>query len=261
MILITGYKGFIGSNLVKRFKPEELILVGCEDCFSSLFSIDWAKVTKIYHLGGISDTTCSDLDLLHEYNVSYTMELFTRAKIYNIPIVYASSASVYGNSYTYAYNPLNHYSISKANIDIWAESNLKDFKNIVGVRFFNVYGEGESHKGKQASPIHQFTKQALENKLIKVFKDSENCIRDFVWVEDVIDCILEDKPSGIYDIGTSNPVSFRYVAELIADKYNSSIEEIEFPEKLKHKYQFYTCARRHYSKEFISVGDYLARTV
>jgi len=257
MILITGYKGFIGSNLVKRFKPEDLILVGYEDCFSSLFLTDWAKVEKIYHIGGISDTTCTDFDLLHEYNVNYTMELFNRAKIYNIPIVYASSASVYGNSYTYAYNPLNHYSISKANIDIWVESNYKDFNNIVGVRFFNVYGEGEDHKGKQASPVHQFTKQALENKSIKVFKDSENCIRDFVWVEDVIDCMLINKPSGIYDIGTSNPVSFKYVADLIADKYNSTVEEIEFPEKLKRKYQFYTCARKHYDKKFITVEDYI----
>jgi ADP-L-glycero-D-manno-heptose 6-epimerase len=257
MILITGYKGFIGSNLIKRFKPEDLILVGYEDCFSSLFLTDWSKVTKIYHLGGISDTTCSDLNLLHEYNVNFTMELFNRAKIHNIPIVYASSASVYGNSLTYTPNPLNHYAISKANVDIWVESNYKDFKNIIGVRFFNVYGDGEDHKGNQASPIHQFTLQAKQNKNIKVFEGSDNFIRDFIWVEDAIDCIIEDKHSGIYDVGTSKPVSFRFIADLIAKKYNCSVEEIKFPEKLRHKYQFYTCARKHYNKQFMDVREYL----
>ena len=261
MILITGYKGFIGSNLVKRFDPNELILVGYQDCFTSLFLTDWSKVTKIYHLGAISDTTCTDLDLLHDFNVNYTMELFNRAKIYNIPIVYASSASVYGNSFTYSLNPLNHYAISKANIDIWVESNLDKFNNIVGLRFFNVYGEGEDHKLNQASPIHQFTLQAKQNNKIKVFEGSENCVRDFIWIEDVIDCILTDKPSGIYDVGTSNPVSFKFIADIIAKKYNVSIEEIEFPEKLKNKYQYYTCARKHYDKNFLRVEDYLARTI
>lgn len=258
MILITGYKGFIGRNLLKRFDSKNLILVGYENCFSSLITTDWSKVKKIYHLGGISDTTCDDLDKLHTYNVSYTMSLFEYAKIHNIPIVYASSASVYGNSYTYAYNPLNHYSISKANIDIWVESNLNKFKNIVGLRFFNVYGEGEDDKGSQASPLHQFTQQAKQYNKIKIFKDSENCIRDFVWVEDVIDCIIQDKQSGIYDVGTSEPVSFKYIADLIANKCNCSIEEIPFPEKLKHKYQFYTCARQHFHpKNFMSIKDYL----
>ena len=257
MILITGYKGFIGSNLVKRFNPNSLILLDSNNCIDAFHTLDWSKIEKIYHLGAITSTTCTDLDMLHVYNVSYTRELFGYAQIHNIPIVYASSASVYGNSYTYAYNPLNHYSVSKVNIDIWVESNLQKFNNIVGLRFFNVYGDGESHKGNQSSPIHQFTKQALENKAIKVFKDSENCIRDFVWVEDVINCILTDKPSGIYDVGTSDPVSFKYVADLIADKYNSSVVEIDFPEHLKNKYQFYTCARKHFDIEFKTVKQYI----
>lgn len=258
MIFVTGYKGFIGKNLMKRLNPDECILIDEENYYySSTRVTDWSKVTKIYHLGAISSTTETDVAKIFTKNIHYTLKLFERAIEYNIPIVYASSASVYGNSFTYSINPLNYYAMSKATVDYWMQDNIDKFTNVIGLRFFNVYGEGEEHKGSQASPIYQFTKQAKETGVIKVFEGSENFFRDFVWVEDCIDCMLTDMPSGIYDCGSSNYMSFYEVAQIIADKYNSDIQVIPFPDHLKEKYQKYTLSRNHFDKKFMTVREYV----
>jgi ADP-L-glycero-D-manno-heptose 6-epimerase len=258
MILVTGYKGFIGSNLLKRLGDQETYLTDNENWyFSGTEILPWDKITKVYHLGAISSTTETNISRIFIRNIQNSINIFSRACQHDIPIVYASSASVYGNSKDYQINPLNYYAMSKATVDYWVQDNIKEFKNIVGLRFFNVYGDGEEHKGSQASPIHQFTKQAKETGVIKVFEGSENYIRDFVWVEDIIDCMLTDMPNGIYDVGTSNPISFQTVAEIIAEKYNATIEIIPFPEHLKEKYQNYTCSRNHFDKQFKTVKDYI----
>ena len=128
-----------------------------------------------------------------------------------------------------------------------------------GFRYFNVYGEGEEHKGDQASPISKFTKQAKENDIIKIFEDSEYAFRDFVCVEDVVDVVLDNTAgSGIYDVGTGNPISFNEVAELIAKKEGAEIEVIPFPKHLEGKYQEYTCADTSwYSHNYSEVSHYL----
>jgi len=258
MILITGSEGFIGRNLAKRFKPEELILVDRHNCFSELVFMPWHDITHIYHLGAISDTTCMDVVDLLTYNVEFTMKLIDRAIEYDIPITYASSASVYGNSSSYDYNPLNLYALSKLNVDLWVESNLDQFKNIVGLRFFNVYGEDEASKEDQASALYKFIDQAKNNKVIQIFEGSKNFYRDFVWVEDVIDCILTSMPSGIYDVGTSEQTSFFELAADIAFKYFARLEEIPFPDYLDGKYQCDTIARNHFpNKTFKTVYEYL----
>ena len=148
---------------------------------------------------------------------------------------------------------------SKATVDYWVLDNMDKFEQIQGFRYFNVYGEGEEHKGDQASPISKFTKQARENDIIKIFEDSEYAFRDFVCVDDVVDIVLNNnKPSGIYDLGTSNPVSFQHVAECVAKKCGGEIEYIPFPDHLKGKYQAYTCAKEEWGDyKFITVEDYL----
>lgn len=250
MILLTGCNGFIGRNLSKRF--DTVYSVDIDDCYN-FKDIPWDSIEKIYHLGAISSTTETNISLIHHYNIDYSIRLFECAIEHRIPIVYASSASVYGNSYTYKINPLNYYALSKATVDYWVEDNMNRFSNVIGLRFFNVYGDGEDHKGSQASPIHQFMKQNP----IRVFEGSDNFVRDFVWVEDCIDCMLMEKDSGLYDVGTSEPISFQKVAELISNKTGASIETIPFPNHLRNKYQTYTCARKHFDKKFISVEDYL----
>src|ERR1035437_2774453 len=266
MILITGHKGFIGQNLVGKlikssFRPGELVLIDLKegDVFKSLEKVDFSNIRKIIHLGAISDTTETDIKKVMNYNVVFTLELFKKASEFSTPIIYASSASVYGNTTDYSYNPLNLYADSKMLIDTYVEHHINEFSHIVGLRFFNVYGNNEEHKKSQASPVTQFSKQAKENGIIKVFEGSENYKRDFVSVDDVIDCILlsDKKQSGIYDVGTSTQTSFLDVAKIIASMYNSKIEEIVFPEKLKGKYQYNTLARNHFNKKFLTIRQWL----
>lgn len=256
MILITGHKGFIGQNLVNRFKGKQLFLSEIDTCFRDLYTIPWEEIEQIWHIGAISDTTCTDLDSIYTYNVHYTINLFKIAIQYQIPVKYASSASVYGNTKGLI-NPLNHYAMSKVTIDLWVQDNYHRFNKIQGYRFFNVYGQHEDHKSNQASPIHTFTKQAKETGVIKLFENSHYYIRDFVWVEDVIDCMMFDTPSGIYDVGSTWPRSFEEIGTLIAKKYNAKIEYIPFPEHLKGKYQEHTCAKRQFNHDFITVESYL----
>jgi ADP-L-glycero-D-manno-heptose 6-epimerase len=258
MILLTGYNGFIGQNIVKRFNEywgiERPMVWGYID------GAPWDKITEIWHIGAISDTTCTNIEDIYFYNIKMTLNLFEKAIEYKIPVKFASSASVYGNTnYRRIINPLNHYAMSKATIDQYIEDNMHKFSKIQSYRFFNVYGKHEDHKGNQASPIYTFTKQAEEIGTIKIFENSNAYMRDFIWVEDVIDCMMIDKPSGIYDLGTGVARSFERVAEIIADKHNSRISYIPFPKHLESKYQYFTCSRNHFDHKFTSIEEYILK--
>ena len=261
MIVITGSKGFIGQNFLKylfEHSKEEIITVNEKDAWDwiALFK-DWDKVSLILHQGAISDTTETNIDKLHAMNVWYSIELFEKAIQYQIPVKFASSASVYGKQQGII-NPLNYYAITKLQMDYYIQDHMTEFSSVQSFRYFNVYGDGEDHKGDQASPVHKFTKQLQETGALKLFKGSGNYWRDFVWVEDVVETVLNnDKPSGIYDLGTSDPVSFQTVGELVAEKYNGTIEYIPFPEHLKGKYQTHTRAKKEWDHKFTSVKEYL----
>ena len=173
---------------------------------------------------------------------------------HSIPVKYASSASVYGNQVGII-NPLNYYALSKVTVDYWVEDNLDKFPLIQGFRYFNVYGDGEGHKGNQASPVSKFTKEIKETGKLKLFEGSQDFLRDFVCVDDIVNLVLDNgKKSGIYDLGTSAPVSFQFVAECCIKKYGGDIEYIPFPDHLKGKYQDYTCAKKLW-------GDYIFTTI
>ena len=236
MIIVTGSEGFIGKNLISRL--DDVVCLDFDNRYD-YFRLNPEDITRVYHMGAISDTTCDNLNLLHEHNVVYSIELFEWCIEHQIPVSYASSASIYGNGS----GPLNYYAISKLTIDMWVQDHIHDFKSVHGYRFFNVYGENEDHKGTQASPITQFTKQAKQTGNIKIFDSLGDGERDFIWVGDVCKIMQqENRPSGIYDCGTCKTIKFSQVAKLIAEKYNASIEVIPFPEHLRGKYQFYTCA-------------------
>ena len=257
MIIVTGSRGFIGRNFLKAFEDSDDVIIPVDsDIIEWMVNDfkDWHKVYLVIHQGAISSTIEKDIDKIHYYNVHLTLKLFEKCIKYGIPVKYASSASVYGNLQG-VFNPLNYYAISKLQIDYWVQDNIDEFSLIQGFRYFNVYGNGEGDKGDQASPVSKFTKQVKETGKLKLFEGSDNFYRDFVCVDDIVYLVLNNrKRSGIYDLGTSNPVSFQHVAECVAKKYNGEIEYVRFPNHLKGKYQDYTRARGEW-------GDYIFTTV
>ena len=246
-VLVTGYKGFIGQNLVQYIYDNtdwsvDLYEWG-ESNMPSIIEQDW-----VIHIGAISSTTERDLDKVMRQNVDFTRQLFNSCKTYGVNFQYSSSASLYGLgtdfTETAQLDPRTPYAWSK----YLCEYHHKQHQggNIVhGFRYFNVYGNYEKHKGSQGSPISQFSRQAESGK-IKLFHNSNSYLRDFIAVEDIcrvhVEYIKRVKNSGIWNIGTGKANSFQYVADLISRKYDSSIEYIEMPEILKSSYQTYTCA-------------------
>jgi len=258
MILLTGYSGFIGKKFIKHLN--DVLLIEKDNAFHFLETFDeWDKVDLIVHQGAISSTIEKDIRKIYQNNVEFTLCLLEKAIQYQIPIKYASSASVYGNSLG-EINPLNQYAISKLQIDYWVLDNLEKFSFIQGFRYFNVYGNGEKHKGNQASPVSKFAEEIKETGKLNLFEGSDRFLRDFVCVDDVVNIVLYNKVgSGIYDLGTGSPVSFQHVAELVAKKENGTINTVPFPDHLKGKYQTYTCADMSWLDDykFITIEDYL----
>lgn len=245
-VLITGYKGFIGQNLVKYIKDNtdwELSLYEWGEDILSVMEQDW-----VIHIGAISSTTERDLDKVMRQNVDFTKTLFDACKTYGVNLQYSSSASLYGMGQdfkeTAQLDPRTPYAWSKYLCEYYHKQHQGG--NIVqGFRYFNVYGNYEEHKGSQGSPISQFSQQAKSGE-IKLFYNSEQYQRDFVAVEDVcrvhIEFIKKVKTSGIWNVGTGKTCSFQRIADLISKKYNASIKYVDMPEILKHSYQEYTCA-------------------
>ncbi len=257
MIIITGHEGFIGKKFLEKLKDKEVIKVEKNNSWHFRTFNEWQKVELIIHQGAISDTTCTNLKAINHFNVEFTEWLCEQAIRYQIPIKYASSASVYGNQQGII-NPLNYYAISKVISDYWVQDNIDRFSLVQGFRYFNVYGDGEDHKGDQASPVHKFTQQVKDVGALKLFEGSDKFLRDFICVDDIVDIVLNnDKPSGIYDLGTSNPISFQKIGDLIAKKYNGIIKYVPFPEHLKGKYQTYTCAKKEWDYKFTTIEDYI----
>jgi len=262
MIILTGSQGFIGKKFLNALQDagKEVIEVEKKDSWHWRKNFyNWKNVECIIHQGAMSSTTNTNLKQIFTYNIEYSEWLFEQAAKYDIPVKYASSASVYGNQQGII-NPLNYYALSKVTTDYWVQDHMDEFPLIQGFRYFNVYGDGEDDKGDQASPVSKFAKQVQETGKLKLFEGSDKFLRDFICVDDIVEIVLNnDKPSGIYDLGTSNPVSFQKIADCVIMKYNGEIEYIPFPEHLKGKYQDYTCAKKEWGDySFITVEDYLS---
>lgn len=261
MILLTGHKGFIGRNLHKHFRDRNRDVYGLDakdgDVFEQLAEVPWHKITEIYHQGAISSTTELDVDKVYRHNIKFSISMFNIAADYQIPVKYASSGSVYGNTRGQFLSPLNYYALSKMTVDLWVLDNIKRFKNIVGFRYFNVYGADEQKDDFSTSPVYRFSEQAKKDGVIKVFTGSQNTYRDFICIEDIIHIITDDHRPGIYDLGTTKPISFMEVAELVARKYDATIKFIPFPEVIKGRYQIYTQAKADYDHKFLSVEEWL----
>jgi len=274
MIVVTGASGFIGSNLVKRlvemgernimcvdyemryeyFKDLPVIFTPPDEFYN--LTENYKNIRMIFHEGAISSTTETDIKKLYKYNIACTLKLMYYCRDNDVPLQYASSASVYGNPSIEEWHnpnkplePLNQYARTKTQIDYVADliiHSKKPPKFLQGMRYFNVYGPNEDHKGDQASPYSKFKKQLNETGRIKLFEGSENYFRDFISVEEVIDKKLKiwyNKPNGIYDIGTSKPKSFYEVALEVGGSPDV-IDWIPMPSNLVEHYQKYSCAIR-----------------
>jgi ADP-L-glycero-D-manno-heptose 6-epimerase len=259
MLYVTGAAGFVGSHLVSSLRKSNNNVVCCDIADQGMIQPDNLidhmnrnDPTIVYHLGAISSTTEYDTCAMTKNNILFSCILLEYCIKHQIPMVYASSASVYGlgeNGFSESATstPLNYYAISKASFDMYVLQKIKDnpSANIAGLRYFNVYGKNEDHKGDMASVIHKFLNQSKNYGTIKVFEGSENFFRDFIHINDVISATIDAKNfnnSGIYNVGTGKVRSFMDVADIISNETGAKITKISFPDHLVGKYQEFTCS-------------------
>lgn len=238
-LLLSGHKGFIGSNFLKALDGHDVVTYEWGDSLPKVQGLDW-----VIHVGAISSTTETDVEKIMRQNYDFSCWLLDECIKHGVKMQFSSSASIYGLNMQFKENspvdPRTPYSWSKYMFEKYAEKKFND--TIIQIfRYFNVYGPNEEHKGTQASPFCQFEKQAKENGRIKVFKNSDTYWRDFIHVNEVIDtqkAFFSVRESGVWNVGTGDVMSFMQVAK----KFDVPIDLIDMPENLKHSYQKYTCA-------------------
>jgi ADP-L-glycero-D-manno-heptose 6-epimerase len=215
------------------------------------------KFDYIFHLAAISDTRVSDQEMIMKTNVNSFYSLLNLANENSAVIVYASSAATYGSlsspQIVGKENPENPYGYSKFVMDQIAMNYAAKYPKmtISGLRYFNVYGQKEFYKDKTASMVIQLAHQILDGKPPRLFKDSENILRDFIYIEDVIQANIKacnPKKNGIFNIGTGKPRSFQEIADILQKELNTNLGTEYFPNPYTG-YQIHTQADISTSEE------------
>ena len=284
MIVVTGAAGFIGSCLLSGLKNAGYVDLVAVDDFSNPTKnknlegkeltakvdrkdfFDWVAdnhrfIQFIFHLGARTDTTEFNTQILQELNVDYSKKVWEACVEFGLPLVYASSAATYGlgelgfednHSVIQNLKPLNPYGESKNEFDCWAIDQATKPYFWSGLKFFNVYGPNEYHKGRMASVILHAFKQITQSNEMKLFRshnpnyrDGEQ-LRDFIYVKDVVDtCIFlmeTRKHSGIYNLGTGEARTFLDLtkATFKAMGIKENISFVDTPADIRDKYQYFT---------------------
>ena len=288
MLIVTGAAGFIGSCLVSelnRAGREDIILSDDftheeknknlpgkkytqkinRDDLAKWIEANANKVEFIFHIGARTDTTLFDVETFNKLNLHYTQELWSLCAKHNIPFIYASSAATYGlgefgyddedESIISNLKPLNPYGDSKNDFDKWALQQTRKPLYWVGLKFFNVYGPNEYHKGRMASVIFHAFNQIKQNGRVKLFRSHNpnykdgGQLRDFIYVKDLCSVILflykNKVANGIYNLGTGKARTF---ADLAKNTFKAmgvaeQIEFIDTPHDIRDKYQYFTEAK------------------
>ncbi|MDA0196342.1 MAG: ADP-glyceromanno-heptose 6-epimerase [Bacteroidetes bacterium] len=305
MIVVTGGAGFIGSNLIGKLNSHsitDIIVVdnirnpekdkNLRDCqyldridrteFFSWLKQSPTKLDAIVHLGARTNTLEQDWSIFEELNLEYSKKLWSYCSENAIPFIYASSAAVYGDgklgfsddhSVTRKLRALNPYGQSKLEFDHWAIRQRKTPPFWAGLRFFNVFGPNELHKGPMASMIYQAYHQIKQKGSLKLFrshnpdfKDGEQ-MRDFIYVDDVIGICLwlmqHRKDSGLYNVGSGKARTFIDLAKAVFKTLDipNKIDFIDIPEDIRARYQYYTKANMDkirnvgYEKGFLGLEE------
>lgn len=305
MIILTGGAGFIGSAFLQKLNQQSLDDILIVDSLGSsekwknlsgkkfsdyehknnfldkLGSLPAKKISHIIHLGACSSTIETDADYMMRNNFQFTKTLAEFSLANKIPFIYASSAATYGDGtagfsddemLSFRLEALNVYAYSKLLFDQWA-IRTGAIKKITGIRFFNVYGPNEAHKGEMRSVVQKSYEQIKANGSVKLFKsyipeynDGEQR-RDFIYVKDCCDVIWwmmqSDKVCGIYNLGTGAARSWKDLVNGVFSslKLSPQIEYIDMPKPLRARYQYFTEAsmtklqQAGYNKPFTSLED------
>ncbi len=321
LTIVTGAAGFIGSCLVGKLNSlgvSEIIAIDDfsnpeknknlenktiagkvhRDDFFTWLGSHASEVNTIYHLGARTDTTEFHWEILEKLNLNYTKEMWMACSKYGIPLLYASSAATYGlgeHGYRDGHDvvemlkPLNPYGVSKNEFDKWALKQPASPRFWAGVKFFNVYGPNEYHKGRMASVILHSFRQISETGKVRLFRSHNPGfqdgmqLRDFIYVKDVVDMLvtmMDKKPEpGLYNLGTGKARAFHHLAKAVfsAMGKEENIEFIDTPADIRDKYQYFTEADmgkmgrnlamnlnfhsledgvKEYVKEYLAKGNY-----
>lgn len=283
--VVTGGAGFIGSCVIRDLNDkgiDNIVVIdtlGVDERWKNLVGkrfcdlieiekgLSWLEhhrkdVEAIIHLGACSDTTEKDASFLLQNNYHFSVELAQIAISQNIRFIYASSAATYGDgtqgfsdahTALHFLHPLNMYGYSKHLFDLWLlQNNLLD--RTVGLKYFNVYGPNEGHKGKMRSIIPKVLPSLLEGKPLQLFASNREeyknggQMRDFIYVKDAVrltTAFLDSDACGIFNIGTGEPVTWNKLGKALfkALGMEEKISYVEMPQELKGKYQYYTGAK------------------
>jgi len=218
------------------------------------------KFDYIFHEAAISDTTALEQDLMIKTNVNAYKDLLDLALAHNANMIYASSAATYGNAESPQKvgreAPQNVYGFSKLSMDYLSREYMKKSNiSIVGLRYFNVYGPNEYFKNTTASMILQFGHQILSGKNPRLFEGSDKILRDFIYIEDIIQAnvkAMKPKESGIYNVGTAKARSFQDIVDILQKELGTNLACEYIPNPFIGSYQFHTQADIKTSKEALS---------